>query len=93
MAEFVMPEHDVVDLDFWFTSSSDRAIDFLEDFTKIEKNLANLLNFRPRYVFWECTNCDKEYLESDCFGGGKYCAVESTNSNIKGRDIVMEDLR
>ena len=37
MCEFVMPEHDVVDLDFWFTSSSDRAIDFLEDFTKIEK--------------------------------------------------------
>ena len=58
MAEFVMPEHDVVDLDFWFTSSSDRAIDFLEDFTKIEKNLGSLLNFRPRYVFWECTNCD-----------------------------------
>lgn len=93
MCEFVMPEHDIVDLDFWFTSSSDRAIDFLEDFTKIEKHLGPLLNFRPRYVFWECTNCDKTYLDKDCFGGGRYCAVESSNANIKGRDIVLEDVR
>lgn len=93
MCEFVMPEHDVVDLDFWFTSSSDRAIDFLEDFTKIEKHLGSLLNFKPRYVFWECTNCDQTYLDKDCFGGGRYCAVESSNQNIKGRDIVLEDVR
>lgn len=58
MSEFIMTEHDIVDIDFWFTSSSDRAINFLEDFTKIEKNLGNLINFKPRYVFWECTNCD-----------------------------------
>jgi len=32
MSEFVMPVHENVDVDFWFTSSSDRAIDFLEDF-------------------------------------------------------------
>lgn len=32
-------------------------------------------------------------MENDCYGGGKYCAVESTNANIKGRDIVAEDLR
>jgi len=93
MCEFVMPEHDIVDLDFWFTSSSDRAIDFLEDFTKIEKHLGALLNFKPRYVFWECTNCDAAYLEKDCLGGGRYCAVESSNANIKGRDIVLEDVR
>lgn len=37
MSEFIMPVHENVDVDFWFTSSSDRAIDFLEDFQKIEK--------------------------------------------------------
>ncbi len=58
MCEFVIPEHDIVDIDFWFTSSSDRAIDFLEDFRKIEKQLGAKMNFKPRYVFWECTNCD-----------------------------------
>ena len=93
MSEFVMPEFTTVGLDFWFTSSSDRAISFLEDFKKIETNLGSLLDFRPRYVFWECTSCDKTYLENDCFGGGKYCAVESTNAKLKGRDIVLEDLR
>ena len=93
MCEFVIPEHKIVDIDFWFTSSSDRAIDFLEDFTKMEKHLGKHINFNPRYVFWECTNCDAKYLENDCFGGGRYCAVESSNANIKGRDIVLEDVR
>eukprot|EP00354_Favella_ehrenbergii_P000953 CAMPEP_0170467692 /NCGR_PEP_ID=MMETSP0123-20130129/11183_1 /TAXON_ID=182087 /ORGANISM="Favella ehrenbergii, Strain Fehren 1" /LENGTH=175 /DNA_ID=CAMNT_0010734137 /DNA_START=358 /DNA_END=882 /DNA_ORIENTATION=- len=93
ICEFVMPVHDHVSVDFWFTSSSDRAIDFLEDFKKIETQLGDKMKFKPRYVFWECTNCDEKYLENDCFGGGKYCAVESSNANIKGRDIVLEDLR
>lgn len=93
MSEFIMPEFDTVSLDFWFTSSSDRAINFLEDFEKIERNLGESLNFSPHYVFWECTSCDQQYLDNDCFGGGKYCAVEASNANIKGRDIVLEDLR
>jgi len=93
MCEFEMPMHEIVDVDFWFTSSSDRAIDFLEDFNKIENQLGSKINFRPRYVFWECSNCDAKYMENDCYGGGKYCAVESSNANIKGRDIVQEDLR
>lgn len=35
IAEFVMPttEDNKVAYDFWFTSSSNRAIDFIEDFT------------------------------------------------------------
>jgi len=32
-------------------------------------------------------------LEKDCLGGGRYCAVESSNANIMGRDIVLEDVR
>lgn len=32
-------------------------------------------------------------MDTDCFGGGKYCAVESTNQNQKGREIILEDLR
>lgn len=47
----------------------------------------------PHYVFWKCTFCEKEYLESDCFGGGKYCAVEPSNEKQKGREIILEDLR
>ena len=37
MADFVMPynEDDTVHYDFWLTSSSDRALSFLEDFSKM----------------------------------------------------------
>ena len=93
MCEFIMPENDVVKYDFWFTSSSDRALNFLEDFSSMNKKLGGLVQFTPRYVFWECLNCDEKYLENDCYGGGKYCAVEPSNANIKGHEIVLEDLR
>lgn len=41
MMEFVMnhTENNIVNYDFWFTSSSDRALDFLEDFAQVEKKL------------------------------------------------------
>lgn len=37
MSDFVLPETTVVNFDFWFTSSSDRALDFLEDFGSFEE--------------------------------------------------------
>jgi len=88
-----MPENDFVKYDFWFTSSSDRALNFLEDFGSMNKKLGDLVQFTPRYVFWECIDCDEKYLENDCYGGGRYCAVEPSNANIKGHEIVLEDLR
>jgi len=75
------------------TSSSDRAIDFLEDFKQLQEAFGDTVKFNPRYVFWECLNCDKDYLERDCLGGGKYCAIEPSNTLIKGTEIVYEDLR
>lgn len=47
----------------------------------------------PHFVFWKCTFCEDEYLANDCFSGGKYCAVEPSNEKIKGREIILEDLR
>jgi len=49
--------------------------------------------FEPHYVFWQCEHCDKRYVERDCYGGGKYCAVEPSNDKIAGHEIVDEDLR
>lgn len=43
LSEFVMPQFDTANVDYWFTSSSDRAISFLEDFKSIEENLGELL--------------------------------------------------
>lgn len=97
MAEFAMNKStdNQVSYDFWMTSSSNRALDFLEDFAPFQENLqeGDHVNFQPHYVFWECIGCEKRYLDNDCYGGGRYCAIEPTNDKIKGREIVLEDLR
>ena len=95
LCNFVMPysDDDKVRFDFWYTSSSDRALDFLEDFHSMEKNLHGLTEFTPHFVFWECQDCDPNYMGNDCFGGGKYCALEPGNMAIKGQEIILEDLR
>ena len=93
MSDFVLPEFDRVRYDFWFTSSSDRGLSFLEDFEQLNNKLGDQVQFTPHYVFWECSNCDQVYLENDCYGNGKYCALEPSNANIRGQEIVEEDLR
>ena len=47
----------------------------------------------PRFVFWVCLECDDEFMHANCVGGGKYCATDSGNDLILGKEIVMEDLR
>ena len=93
--DFVMPynENDKVSYDFWYTSSSDRALDFLEDFHQMEEKLYGLAEFTPHFVFWPCNDCDSSYYSNDCFGGGRYCAMEPGNMAIKGQEIILEDLR
>jgi hypothetical protein len=94
MAQFIMEKpDDRVEYDLWFTSSNDRALDFVADFKEYDRKFDDKVLMTPRYVFWKCTFCEEEYLQNDCFGGGKYCAVEPSNENIKGRDIILEDLR
>jgi len=82
-----------VEYDIWFTSSNDRALDFISDFEEFDQKFGQRVLMTPHYVFWKCTFCEDEYLKNDCFGGGKYCAVEPSNDRIKGREIILEDLR
>jgi hypothetical protein len=94
MAQFVMEKpDDRVEYDIWFTSSNDRALDFISDFKEYDEKFSSSTLMTPRYVFWKCTFCEEEYLQNDCYGGGRYCAVEPSNENIKGREIILEDLR
>jgi hypothetical protein len=94
MAEFHMEKPDNrVEYDIWFTSSNDRALDFISDFEEYDQRFGERILMTPHYVFWKCTFCEEEYLKNDCYGGGKYCAVEPSNESIKGREIIMEDLR
>jgi hypothetical protein len=94
MAQFIMEKpDDRVEYDLWFTSSNDRALDFVSDFKETDEKFGEKVLMTPRYVFWKCTFCEPEYLANDCYGGGRYCAVEPSNENIKGREIIEEDLR
>jgi hypothetical protein len=94
MAQFVMEKpDDRVEYDVWFTSSNDRALDFISDFKEQDLKLDDKVLMTPRYVFWKCAFCEEEYLQNDCYGGGRYCAVEPSNEKIKGREIIEEDLR
>jgi hypothetical protein len=94
MAEFVMESPDNrVEYDLWFTSSNDRALDFVTDFQEYDTKFYDKVLFTPHYVFWKCPFCEEKYLKEDCYGAGKYCAVEPSNEQIKGREIIDEDLR
>lgn len=94
MASFIMYKpDDRVEYDIWLTSSNDRALDFITDFSSLDEKFGDKVLMTPHYVFWKCPFCEASYLENDCYGGGKYCAVETSNMNIKGREIILEDLR
>lgn len=78
------------------TSASDRAMDFLEDWSSFHELLVkegDLISFKPRFVYWGCDNCDNRYAESNCYGGGKYCSVQSNGNYLTGREVLDEDLR
>lgn len=94
MAQFVMEKpDDRVEYDIWFTSSNDRALDFISDFKEYDQKFGDKVLMQPHYVFWQCPNCEADYIKNDCFANGKYCATEASNDKIKGQDIILEDLR
>jgi hypothetical protein len=94
MAVFDMTNSDnSVTYDLWFSSSNDKALDFLQDFSKINSKFGDQLQFTPHYSFSSCPNCDSEYKKRNCFADGKYCAFDSSNPSISGREIMYEDLR
>jgi hypothetical protein len=94
MAEFVMKKPDNrVEYDIWYTSSNDKALDFIQDFSEYDSKFGEKVLMEPRFVFWTCKDCDDKYLQKDCYGGGAYCAYESSNEKLSGREIIQEDLR
>lgn len=86
LADFTSSKHgedNKVDYDVWYSSNNDLALDFLQDFMKIDKALGKGVKMTPRFVFWECIGCDQETLTQHCYGGGKYCA--DSGSKLTGR--------
>ena len=94
-AEFVMENPDnTVEMQLWYTSSNDRAMDFIQYFAEeIDKFDKEDVEFVPRIVTWSCPSCDNDFKKKECVSGGKYCAMNYQSTYILGRDIIIEDLR
>jgi len=43
-----------VEYDIWYSSSNDLALDFIQDFMKLDKRLGEGALMTPRFVFWVC---------------------------------------
>ncbi len=85
LATFEMTRPDNrVEYDIWYSSSNDLALDFIQDFMKVDKRLGKSVLMTPRFVFWVCDDCDEEFVNKNCFGGGKYCATDSGSSKLTG---------
>ena len=82
-----------VEYDIWYSSSNDNSLDFIQDFMKVDKRFGDKVLMTPRVVWWECLDCDREFKDKFCYGNGKYCSLESEDSNLSGREMLMEDLR
>lgn len=89
---------DLIYLDLWISSANDLSQSFLKNFASIGKQLTKKnAEFHPHYVFIKCLNCEKNNFQEshdDCLGGGRYCAPDPDGPGpIKGRDVVIENLR
>ena len=38
-------------------------LDFIEDFEPLDKRFDRNVLMTPHYKFWECKDCDKEFVE------------------------------
>ena len=96
-AEFTLANpNNFSDVELWYSSNNVLALDFIKEFDKYQHQLSDYVHFTPRFVTWGCPACAAEFKEEECFGNGKYCAPnhnKSTDLFVKGRDIIMEDLR
>lgn len=82
-----------VEYDIWFTSTDDRALDFINNFKEYDALLGNKVLMTPHYITFDCQQCDDSKRNNDCYGEGKFCALNQSNINLKGQEIINEDLR
>lgn len=96
-AEFTLANpNNFSDVELWYSSNNVLALDFIKEFDKYQHQLSDYVHFTPRFVTWGCQACAADFKEEECFGNGKYCAPnrnKSTDLFIKGKDIIIEDLR
>lgn len=74
-AEFAVKEKaKTADVEIWYSSNNQRALDFIKEFDKYAHRLAGYTTIKPRFVSWACPACTISFKNEECFGNGKYCA-------------------
>ena len=59
LANFDMTRPDnIVEYDLWYTSTNEIMLDFIQDFSEFDQSFGDEVLMTPRFVFWECKNCD-----------------------------------
>lgn len=81
-----------VEYDIWYSSNNDLVLDFIQDFQDIDKKLGDKVLMTPHFVYWECRNCGDDFIQANCFAGGRYCATDHGNK-LRGQEIILENLR
>lgn len=84
---------DKVAYQLWYTSTNDKALDFVKNFKEDHLAMADKVEFSPHIVSWACTSCDADFKRKHCVSNGRYCAMNHKSTYIEGKDILMEDLR
>ena len=96
-AEFTLANpNNYSEMQLWYSSNTVLALDFIKEFDKYRHELGDYLRFSPHVVTYPCPSCATAYKQDECFSNGKYCAPNHnmlTDGYIKGRDIILEDLR
>jgi len=61
-SQFVM-EHkeDHPEVGFWYTSSNDKALDFLKNIGEYIKPIVGSMDFEPKFVHWHCKGCEAKF--------------------------------
>ena len=92
VAEFIMyhPD-DRVEYELWSSSANEQGLTFANGFRENNALFENNTLFTPHFVMWTCPDCPQE--SQDCYCKGEFCAPPILHDNIKGRDILDEDLK
>jgi len=65
-----------VKMEYWYTSSSDKSLDFIRDMAEYLEPIIDTIDFQPMFVTWACPACDADFKKKNCMGDGKYCASQ-----------------
>lgn len=82
-----------VEYDIWLSSSNDKALDFVQDFAKVDNKFGKKVLMTPHYHFDNCPSCSEADRKAHCYGNGKYCSKDMTHPSLSGREIINEDIR